>query len=579
MQSRKWLLVIWLALATIRLALGISFIRANSTTGDETLYIVAGYVCLHSGDFSVNSGHPPLSKLLAGAAASLVWDPPYEHDTNWRGGVYRPLDEFFYADRAFGTLDERGELVTMVARVPGMLLGLALCLLCGLWAHRLWGREAGILALGLAVLDPNLLAHSCVVGTDAPLAFFLTLSLYLAWEHARRPSRGLLVGVGLSFGLALATKFSAVVLSPAIALLFLYAYRVTEARSLARALGRTAAACAAVVGIALLVFVSSYGFVGLDSLFFGMGSQLEHQSSGHPAFLLGEVSSEGWWFYFPVAAFAKTPALTLVIVVAAMALWPFRAERRPLETLALVVPAALFFAFNLFLSVNVGIRYLLTVYPFLFVAAGHLVRMAPARAQAGALVASLGVLAATTVPSAPHQIAYFSHFIGGPARGHEWLSDSNIDWGQDLGGLAGWLKDHGDAAAYVSYYGRYPPAYFRIRSHYAPGFTRQPVGPAPSMIVEPAPRYLAISVTNLHGTYTGQPEMYAWLKSHEPIAAIGHSIFIYDLEAIPDAHEQLADAYAAFEMVDFVKMEKERAARARNAATGRAGQIDRGGTR
>jgi 4-amino-4-deoxy-L-arabinose transferase-like glycosyltransferase len=539
MQSRKLVLAIWLLLVAIRLTLGLWFIRANSLTGDETLYITAGYIAVHDGDFSVNAGHPPLAKLMAGAAASLVWDPPYTaHTPNWRGGVFQPYAEFFYADRVFATLGERGELVAMVARLPGMLLGIGLCLLCGLWAHRLWGPAAGVLALGVAVFDPSLLAHSAVVGTDAPLACFLTLAVYLAWEHARRPSRRLLCAVGVAFGLALATKFSAATLGPIIAVLIGFACR-TPTAGFWTWLRRLVISGAVALGLAVATLVASYGVIGVGQWLTGMGTLAYHQSAGHPAFLLGEISTSGWWYYFPVAVLAKTPALTLILILAGLGLWRFRRDRRWLDTVALLGSAALFFAVNLFVSVNIGIRYLLPIYPFLIVAAAHLVHFAPARARAAAVAGALGGLAATTVPYAPHQLAYFSHFVGGPDHGAEWLSDSNIDWGQDLRGLADWMHERNIPSIYLSYYGRFPPSYYGFQFWVLPMFVRPPVEPMDRVVGGPLPRYLAVSVTNLHGTYMGKPHLYDWLKPYQPVAKIGYSIFVYDTNAIPDAQRQI----------------------------------------
>ena len=53
------------------------------------------------------------------------------------------------------------------------------------------------------------------------------------------------------------------------------------------------------------------------------------------------------------------------------------------------------------------------------------------------------------------------------------------------------------------------------------------------------PRYLAVSVTNLHGTYLGQPHLYDWLRPYPPTAKIGYSIFVYDLDRIPDAQRHV----------------------------------------
>jgi hypothetical protein len=46
----------------------------------------------------------------------------------------------------------------------------------------------------------------------------------------------------------------------------------------------------------------------------------------------------------------------------------------------------------------------------------------------------------------PHYLAYFNELSGGPSKGYLHLSDSNVDWGQDLPSLAKWLRDHAEIA-------------------------------------------------------------------------------------------------------------------------------------
>jgi hypothetical protein len=53
----------------------------------------------------------------------------------------------------------------------------------------------------------------------------------------------------------------------------------------------------------------------------------------------------------------------------------------------------------------------------------------------------------------PHYLSYFNELIGGPGRGHLYLADSNIDWGQDLKRLAKYAKNHPDEIIKLGYFG------------------------------------------------------------------------------------------------------------------------------
>ena len=82
------------------------------------------------------------------------------------------------------------------------------------------------------------------------------------------------------------------------------------------------------------------------------------------------------------------------------------------------------FAMSFFTDINLGLRYVLPIFPYLFIAAGKLV---PWAAGMGSVLArgrrrarsSLGLAAtvAATRPIHPHYLAYFNRASGGPDRG------------------------------------------------------------------------------------------------------------------------------------------------------------------
>ena len=75
----------------------------------------------------------------------------------------------------------------------------------------------------------------------------------------------------------------------------------------------------------------------------------------------------------------------------------------------------------------------------------------------------LALTAISSLRIAPHQLAYFNESIGGPEQGYRYLSDSNLDWGQDLKGLKAYIEREKLPIIYLSYFGTAPPAYYGIR--------------------------------------------------------------------------------------------------------------------
>src|SRR5207245_9739104 len=93
-------------------------------------------------------------------------------------------------------------------------------------------------------------------------------------------------------------------------------------------------------------------------------------SEPRPAFLLGRVSNDGWWYFFPVTFALKTPVPLLVLLGLAVATrrrhaTPWRDE------LVLWLPVAIYAMVAVIRALNIGHRHLLPIYPFLFVAAGR----------------------------------------------------------------------------------------------------------------------------------------------------------------------------------------------------------------
>jgi len=233
------------------------------------------------------------------------------------------------------------------------------------------------------------------------------------------------------------------------------------------------------------------------------------------AYFAGEVRERGWAGFFPAAFALKTtlPALALA-VLAALAIAQHRRARQLAYHLApLGVFAAIYGGFALASSLNIGHRHLLPLYPLLYVFAGAALVSARSRFSLALVLALAGWQGVEAWRVRPHYLTYFNALAGGPQRGHRFLVDSSLDWGQGLPDLQRWLETHaGDRRVYLSYFGSDDPVHAGIRA------TR--VGDlyfdhAPVRAVLPAlePGLYCVSATMLHRVYTQVRG--PWTESYE----------------------------------------------------------------
>jgi hypothetical protein len=194
----------------------------------------------------------------------------------------------------------------------------------------------------------------------------------------------------------------------------------------------------------------------------GFVTTLDHNTIGHPSYLLGKIAMKGRWYYFPVAFAVKTPAATLAFL--ALAAWAcLRRLRRTRVRLisfswyVLAVPLAVYFAFSLASRIDIGVRHLLPLCGFLFIlcgAASPLRRKTLAILVLGLIVESFAIY--------PNYLAFFNVFAGGPSNGPKFLTDSNIDWGQGLKALKSWMTRHDVPRVDFAYFGSADPKYYGI---------------------------------------------------------------------------------------------------------------------
>jgi hypothetical protein len=267
-----------------------------------------------------------------------------------------------------------------------------------------------------------------------------------------------------------------------------------------------------------------------DAYLYGVLRFARH-SERRRAFLLGEQSDEGWWYYFPVTLALKTPLPLLLLAGAAAALGLFDWRRHARDAWLWLPPIA-YLALSMSRSLNIGHRHLLPLVPFVLLGAARAFVALWRRgrpAARGALVLLLVWYGASVLRVHPHYLAYFNELVR-PDEGHRFLVDSNLDWGQDLPGLKAYMDRNGIAKLKLSYFGTAEPRFYGIQCERLPGY---PPPPDPVGAVEPGD-VVAVSATNLEGVYlSDDPDalrLMRRLKRQTPLATIGYSILVYRAE-------------------------------------------------
>jgi hypothetical protein len=257
-------------------------------------------------------------------------------------------------------------------------------------------------------------------------------------------------------------------------------------------------------------------------------AHIAHTTVSRPAFLLGEVKTTGWWYFFPYACLIKTPLSTLAILVAAATVVAIRWFRLPRDrsiswlyrTAPLLTLLGVYWIFSLRSHINIGHRHILPTYAAMMILAGaasYWLRR-PGWVKKAIVGLCLAGLVVESWSIRPHYLAFFNQLIGGPGHAYKHLVDSSLDWGQDLPGLRRWLDTQRAAGyegeVYLSYFGSGSPIYYGISAARLPS----------SLDLEPsAERYLlsggiyCISATMLQNVYAPQKLRGPWTPRLEAV--------------------------------------------------------------
>jgi len=535
-----------------------------SHTWDEPEHLAAGIELLDRGQYEYDTEHPPLARLLIALGPYLAGARSYA--TPPPDGVIEGTD-ILYGSGHY-------QLYLTLAR-SGTLPFLALLLTAAwLWARRIFESDAhALLAVGLLASVPPILGHAALATLDVPAAATTLLALYMVQRWLINGALRDAILLGLSAGIAIGTKFSAV---PFVGLgaLGLVAVRAGLQNRAADANppgmisdpSKTDQANTRLLGFALGVaalsapIIVAYGFRSVEiealprqfdwmlgyflhgharahdpvwtmtralrlpgtlwDLVEGVVRLKAHNDSGHFSFLLGQEQSGGWWYFYLVALAAKSPLPLITMGPLGLALmqrdgWRARNSWR-------VAPGVVFVTILVFASayshINIGVRHVLVLYPFLalgsawaFVRGWRSLAGSDSHWACGGKVL-LSALAVWQVGSLCTVYPdYLPYFNELIPHPEQVLVDSDLDWGQDLRRLEQRLTELNIHKLNLAYLG-----------------TADLAREALPQVVVLHPMQVAtgwVAVTALAREHS--PGGYAWLDGFRPVQRIGKTIDLY----------------------------------------------------
>ncbi len=534
--------------------------RTKSPTFDEPAHIGAGLSYLKTGDFKVNLQHPPLLKEI-GALPLLLMGARFPISPQDWTAVGDTPDPFFQWQLGNEVIFGNGARRVMAwSRFPFVLLSIVLAGLIVAWGRRLIGATAAACALLLYVFDPTIVAHAPLVATDSGFALLALLFFFALWHYLNHRSLKRLLWCGLSLGLLLGAKFSAVFLLPVALALLIWATRWIPAAMPMRPStlidpyasedgGQRLAWCLyaflCLCAIAAVVIHVLYLFPRNPFLYVeGIRRINADHDPGYWAFMAGRFKPH-FFTYYLVTYLLKEPLPA--IILAAVGIWVLarRGVAPAMDRAFLLLPPAFLFAAYSLYSDNLGFRYMIPALPFLHLVGGTglaflLQEGAVLRKAAAFVLVAWMVVAGTAIY--PDHLSYFNEMTcllsdpgrigidGGTRCGPLWFDDSNVDWGQGMYQLKAWLKDHPPQGVLrLGYFGSIRQENYGLEAIRV-GVEDLQRPPSPGTYALSA-HILARAIGRLRAHHGDGPGN--WLLHARPTAMVGHAYYIYDIPSVP----------------------------------------------
>lgn len=546
-----------LLLIAIFIILAVTSVNTKSPICDEAgHHIAAGYSYIKTHDFRITPS-PPLIRLLIGLPLVLL-NPrlPLDH-ISWK-----IADSSAFNYQFLFIYNHNTDQIVFFSRILMVALAAILGILIFAWSSKLYGYKAGVFSLFLYVFSPVILGNAGLAMLDLGCAAFIFAALFQLYRHLKKPTFVNLLFTGILFGLAQATKITALILYP-IFLIYMTAYWLLNRKNGKVFFWRTMGKLIFMWAIGILILWGTYFFEfkpllknepdvqekieyikkfsasmpfvkdkqrTADDLVWlannvplplttyaisimGFGRQIVLGDQG--LFFMGQNLKSGSRIYYAILYLIRTPVPFIIFLILSIMLIGKARKGGFLTDFFLLIPAISIFLAASFSRLQGGIRYLLPIYPFLFVWVSRLATVKMGRFPVLMKAVFYGLCVwyfFSSMSAYPHYLAYYNELVGGP-DGFAYKITADADWGQDFKELKRYVDNHKIKDIKLLCFGTVDPGYYGIQYE---NFSKEEYE-------KPVPgKYYAISTRSLQSV--------KWADSYKPVDRVAHNIFIYRIE-------------------------------------------------
>ena len=396
----------------VSLILAITSFWDDSLIVDEIPHVGSGYGYVKALDYRLNPEHPPLAKALATIPLLFLNLTQDAFETRfWLKDINGQWD---FGRFLIFQSDNDAKLITRTVKFAGLAFFILAAVLIYKWTQKLYGRFAALTALALFSFSPTVLAHSRFVTTDIPALFGIIFATYFFIKYLENPNRKNLWLSGIIFGIALLTKFSTFLLIPYFLILALIFSLTKKSEKTSIYYLLLITLLIFVVGFVLIVWPVYYLFTfnytperqladtqfllgsfgnrtlaeiniwmadkpvirALGQYMLGLLMVGQRAAGGNTTYFLGEVSAEGWHYYFPIVYLLKEPLVWWIFVVIALIYAAITTQSNKLKLIsknliknhfvefAMLLWLAIYWTTSIKSNLNIGVRHLLPTYTF-----------------------------------------------------------------------------------------------------------------------------------------------------------------------------------------------------------------------
>ncbi|MDQ3536940.1 MAG: glycosyltransferase family 39 protein, partial [Bacteroidota bacterium] len=374
-----------------------------------------------------------------------------------------------------------GESDIINGRYITLLISALIGLFIFMWAKDLYGEDAGLAALFFFIFCPNINAHSTLVTTDAYAALFTIACAYYFWKLNTEFSWKYLILFSISLGIAQVSKQSLTHLI-FIFLILSITYALIN-KSIFKNFSLKFLSFFCVCLIVLLIINTSFlffkfghsindyqfksnFFINIQSSFKAVGEiplpfpepyikgldltkhldeigPGDRKTSGVITILGNRKASEGFWYYYFVSVFFKSP-ISIILLTGLMLIYAIKRSGSSIinkEFSLLFIVFYLLMYFSFFYNSQVGIRHVIMIYPLIYVLISKFFIFYKNKTV---LLLLFTYSLATFYYYLPNLISYTNEFVLPKRMAYKVVGGSNLDFKQGNKWASEYLAKHAE---------------------------------------------------------------------------------------------------------------------------------------